>query len=211
MSSMAVLRDVGDSQGWNDNTCVELLTDFIDALGGRTLDQFQRFLEGAVGEDEEEGELMSNHEAEQFLRYLLACSHHAAVFDLPAHVPRIQRILGVDETVPRVCGDKTCRGWIVGHSDALPSPHITVCDDCWTQGNSVDPVDLAIAALPELEGRERQDVLIALTNQSVYLASPIEGGALTFCCGEYRIDKSAFCPHCGENMVPNQLPRNPNV
>jgi hypothetical protein len=35
-----------------------------------------------------------SHEAEQFLRYLLACSSHDAPFDLKAHVPRIIRILG---------------------------------------------------------------------------------------------------------------------
>jgi len=150
-----------------------------------------------------------SHEAEQFLRYLLACSHHAAVFDLPAHVPRIQRILGEDKKTPADCEDPTCTGWIVGHSDALPSPHITVCDGCWAFGDTVDPVDLAIAALPTLEGRERQDVLIALTNQSVYMASPIEGGDYTVCCGEYRIDKEAFCPHCGEVMAPGQLPGSP--
>jgi hypothetical protein len=34
------------------------------------------------------------HEAEQFLRYLLACSTHPTPFDLKAHVPRIKRILG---------------------------------------------------------------------------------------------------------------------
>ena len=35
----------------------------------------------------------SDHEAKAFLRYLLACATHSE-FDLKAHVPRIERILG---------------------------------------------------------------------------------------------------------------------
>lgn len=37
--------------------------------------------------------------AVQFLRYLLACSEHKT-FDLKAHVPRIQRILGISTLRP---------------------------------------------------------------------------------------------------------------
>tara|TARA_R110000824_G_scaffold61864_2_gene164140 strand:- start:674 stop:1141 length:468 start_codon:yes stop_codon:yes gene_type:complete len=38
------------------------------------------------------------NQAEEFLRYLLSCSTHPpGSFDLKAHVPRIQRILGIDE------------------------------------------------------------------------------------------------------------------
>ena len=36
---------------------------------------------------------MNPHEAEQFLRYLLECAS-LPEFDLPAHVPKIKRILG---------------------------------------------------------------------------------------------------------------------
>jgi hypothetical protein len=36
---------------------------------------------------------LANEEAKQFLNYLLACAGHDAPFDLPAHVPRIKRIL----------------------------------------------------------------------------------------------------------------------
>lgn len=42
-------------------------------------------------------QLERQYEQEQFLRYLIACAGHSS-FDLKAHVPRINRLLGNDES-----------------------------------------------------------------------------------------------------------------
>ena len=47
--------------------------------------------------DEISAQLRRQHEQEGFLRYLIVCADHPS-FDLKAHVPRIQRLLGDDKS-----------------------------------------------------------------------------------------------------------------
>ena len=62
-----------------------------------------RIAEPETPEDRDEAwneisvQLGRQYEQEQFLRYLIACAGHSS-FDLKAHVPRINRLLGDDKS-----------------------------------------------------------------------------------------------------------------